>query len=283
MKEFSVIVPTYKDGALLRKCVESILLQSYPSELVSIIVVNNAPEESLTFQSDRVSVVVEAKPGSYAARNAGLSLAKGDLVAFTDADCIAEPDWLANAAQVFESSNAQRIAGRVKIYSDNQVATVSELYERATAFNQRRNAQNGVSVTANLIVRRATLETVGSFDERLMSGGDIEWNQRATRAGSNIVYSDKVTVSHPARATLNELKKKAKRVAGGRMSMQSRRLLKLIRLGIPSGSTVMDILQSDQLTFKQKPRVVLLALYLRFYTFLCAVSVYAGIERPQRS
>lgn len=55
----------------------------------------------------RVVCVREARPGSYAARNAGLHVARGDVYAFTDADCIPTPDWLTTGLATFKESDTR--------------------------------------------------------------------------------------------------------------------------------------------------------------------------------
>lgn len=281
-KSVTIIVPTYRDGDALDACVRSLLAQDYPAGLLSIIVVNNDPIDPIGPFDPRVTVLAEARPGSYAARNAGLAVASGDVVAFTDADCIADPDWIAAAVGLLDSSGADRVAGEVVVFKATGDPTVAEMYEVATAFNQRRNAQNGVSVTANLVVKRVVFEDVGQFDAGLMSGGDIEWNQRASRAGRSIVYGKQAVVRHPARATIRELKRKARRVAGGRMSMKSRRALKLIRLAFPSLGVLGDIVRAPSVPVGYKPIVLLLALYLRLHAFWCGALIFVGLAQPQR-
>src|SRR5690606_8132565 len=67
----------------------------------------------------------------------------------------------------------------------------------------------------NLFVKRSVFEIVGQFNESLMSGGDIEWNQRATQLGVPLLFSDEVRVAHPARKSIKDLIRKFRRVVGG--------------------------------------------------------------------
>ncbi len=93
----SIIIPVYNDVTSLTKCLEAIDLQSYSKELFEVIVVDNRSEEDIKFivsQFSWAKYAFESKPGSYAARNKGLTVAKGRLPGFTDADCIPAPDWI---------------------------------------------------------------------------------------------------------------------------------------------------------------------------------------------
>lgn len=281
MKSVSIIVPTYRDEGL-HECVQSLLAQDYPGNL-EILVVNNDPDHPVALPDPRVRVIEEAVPGSYAARNSGLDAATGEIVAFTDSDCIAEPDWISKAVAAIDATGADRIAGEVRLFRTRDFPSLAEMYEISTGFNQRRNASNGVSVTANLVATRNVFSHVGKFDSGLLSGGDIEWNQRATRAGYSIVYAPDAIVLHPARATVAELMRKARRIAGGRLSMKTRRELKLIRLAIPSPGLIKDILVAKTMHPLYKPPVILLAFFLRLYAFACGFLIYIGIASPQRS
>src|SRR5689334_2868499 len=95
---FSVIVPTYNRVALLAKTLESLFRQEYPD--VEIIVVNDGSSDGTdAYLTDLASQgrIVYAKhlnSGPSVARHLGMTKAKGDLIAFTDDDCVAPPDWL---------------------------------------------------------------------------------------------------------------------------------------------------------------------------------------------
>ena len=81
----------------------------------------------------------------------------------------------------------------------------------------------GFGATANLFTTRATVEQVGLFDERLMSGGDMEWGQRLRALGLAQEYAPDACVFHPARRTFTQLCKKTIRVAGGLQQLADQR------------------------------------------------------------
>jgi GT2 family glycosyltransferase len=82
-------------------------------------------------------------------------------------------------------------------------------------------------VTANLLAPRTAFDRVGPFNEKLLSGGDGEWCQRAGAEGIAVVYCPEASVGHPARASLAELMRKARRVVGGRHQRNRRSILSL--------------------------------------------------------
>jgi len=225
----SIIIPIYKDWDRLFVCLEALSRQTFSKEAFEVIVVNNEPTESVfdssPFQSKLNLVFLhEDFPGSYAARNKGLKIAKGDIVGFTDSDCIPHDKWIENAVAYFNDDSNDRVAGKVKLFFENSKRkSAAELYESAFSFNQRRNVNKyGASITANFFTRRQFFDDVGFFDNRRKSGEDFGWNRRANNEGLSLIYADDVVVEHPARANLAGLADKKRRVLGGKKTFNFR-------------------------------------------------------------
>lgn len=219
----SVIIPVFNDGDRLRLCLAALAEQTYSRSRFDIIVVDNGSNDlelikALVTNHDNVTLAVEPMPGSYAARNRGLALAKGEVIAFTDADCIPAADWLERGvARLRQEPNCGQVVGRINLFfADPQHPTAVELYESLTAFPQERllREQHG-GATANVLTWRRVIDRVGPFDLRLKSNGDLEWGRRVFEAGFQQVYADEVQVGHPARRSLGELHKRTVRLAGG--------------------------------------------------------------------
>lgn len=214
----SIIIPTFKDWARLQQCLDALYQQTFPASDFEVVVVNNdndAKPDWLVLQPN-VKIITELKTGSYAARNAGLSIAKGEIIGFTDSDCIPDVNWITSAVNLMQSdSGIDRMTGPIQLFRVDGGSWLAWKFESITAFNQKRNVSKGVSVTANLFARKNAFEQVGNFDSGLYSSGDVEWNRRATSAGLNIVFSDAVAVMHPARISFREILAKSRRVAGG--------------------------------------------------------------------
>lgn len=237
----SVIVPTYRDWDRLALCLDALRRQTYPETLVEILIVNNDPQAMLPASLElapNARLLEEERPGSYAARNRGLEEASGDLIAFTDSDCVPEPDWIANA--VVEAGGLAnkkfRITGPVRMFRDPRGSWLAWKFESVTAFNQKHNVRKGVAVTANLIVSRVVFERVGVFDAALFSGGDVAWNRLASQLGVPLVHSDKVVVNHPARVSMKEILNKSRRVFGGgyvQAQRERRRMVYVLRHLVP--------------------------------------------------
>lgn len=94
----SVIVPVWNDERRVVKCINALKNQQFVPEAYEIIIIDNGSTDR-TFEEiqriEGITVLQELQPGSYAARNKGLSAAKGHYVAFTDSDCIQiKTGWL---------------------------------------------------------------------------------------------------------------------------------------------------------------------------------------------
>lgn len=213
---FSVIIPTYKDWERLEKCIGRLLHAPKNNFDFEIIVVNNeenhSPPVSIK-KPARVRIIHEPEPGSYAARNSGARLASGRYLAFTDADCLPDDNWLQHAVTHFRETECDLLGGRIDIFMEEGGNAWAYIYEKNTAFSQKKNVAKGHAVTANLIVKREVFEQLGGFDSTLKSGGDWDFSRRAVKSGFQLHYADDVIVKHPARVSVRAILIKQKRFA----------------------------------------------------------------------
>ena len=217
----SVIVPVWNDAARLERCLRALGGQTYPGDLYEVVVVDNGSDEPVgpvVARHARARLVREARPGSYAARNAGLAHARGEVVAFTDADCLPVSDWIEKGvACLVRGGGRTVVAGRVEIFPHTpQRPNAVEQYELLFALEQRKYVRKyRFGATANLFAWREAFARVGPFLSEIKSGGDLEWVRRAAEHGYELEYADEARVRHPARASLPQLYLKIVRIAGG--------------------------------------------------------------------
>ncbi len=217
----SVVIPVFNDAANLRVCLERLVGQTYPSERVEILVVDNGSDEpidELVAQFERTSLYSESRPGSYAARNRGIAAAKSEILAFLDSDCVPAPDWLEKGvARLAANPGMGVVGGRVDFsFGDPENPSPVEIYDSLTSFKQKSYIEKShFSGTGNLFAWRRVFERVGPFNAELKSGGDYEWGNRVYAHGIGIAYADDVRVTHPARQSLGPLLSKHRRVMGG--------------------------------------------------------------------
>ncbi len=213
----SVIIPVFGDVAPLMRCLDHVAHQTYSRARFEVIVADNGcPDLTRATRGRDVRVVREPHPGSYAARNAGLAIAAGEIIAFTDADCLPSADWIARAVEALAAPAATGIvAGRIALVRPRPPGVSALAYAYSACYSFNRHGAGGLGATANLIVRRAVMDTVGPFDTTLLSGGDMDWGKRAELAGIATRYAHEVSVVHAARPTVRSILRRELRLAGG--------------------------------------------------------------------
>lgn len=223
----SVIIPVYNDSKRLKLCLEALENQTYSKELYEVIVVDNGSEEdigSVVSQFIQAKYAYESQPGSYVARNQGILTSKGEILAFTDSDCIPASYWIEKGVScLVNTCNCGLVAGRINLFLKNpDKPTAVEMFEKNELnFLQEETLKNKhYGVTANIFTFKDVINHVGNFDKTLKSGGDLEWGQRVFAAGYKQVYADDALVDHPARHSFSELRKRITRLVGGKFDRQ---------------------------------------------------------------
>lgn len=216
--KFSVIIPTFNDWKRLMRCLNALKAQTLDRKQFEVIVVNNNKDGEIPsgFEFPNwTHFIHESKAGSYNARNRGVEKSTGELIAFTDSDCIPDENWLANAKKSFSNSTCDLVGGEVQIFQDDEKNKYGYLYERVNAFPQHKSVTAGKGVTANLFVKKAVFDRVDGFDSNVRFGGDWEFTQSCVNKGYKIIYCKDVLVLHPARTVAGIFKKQKRLTCGG--------------------------------------------------------------------
>ena len=205
MPRVSVIVPVYNGDRTIGECVESIFALSFPGNDVELLLIDNASSDStpkiLDRYRDRAVILHESKRGPAAARNCGLRRATGDIVAFTDADCVVDRDWLSRIIARLNDPAVGIVGGTIRaIQPCNAVEEFGErIHDHQMAIEYY---SPPYAITMNWASRRSVLEEVGPFDEELLRCEDCDLAYRVVKAGYRIVHEPAAVVYHRNEQTL---------------------------------------------------------------------------------
>lgn len=208
--EVSVVIPHYRQAGELAECIASLERQSLDRARFEIIVVdNNSPgalEQLPPMLAGKARLLVETEPGAGPARNRGVAAAMGEILAFIDADCKAEPDWLREGLKGLQRYDI--VGGQVAVsVADPAAMTGPEAFERVFAFDFRNYIEHkGFTGSGNLFCRKSVFETVGGF--RAAVSEDKDWCQRAMAQGFSLGYHGPAAIMHPARRSWAQLTRK---------------------------------------------------------------------------
>lgn len=205
--DISVVIPHLSQPEHLRRCLAALRDQE-DAPPCEIIVVDNgspAPPEALCAEFG-ARLLHQPAPGPGLARNTGVEAARAPILAFIDADCRADPGWLAAIAARFASPEIGILGGDVRIArADPARPTLIEAYESVYAYRMEEYIRRqGFTGTGNLAIRREVFDAVGPFGG-IGIAEDRDWGQRARAAGHLTRYAPEMRVYHPARPTFADL------------------------------------------------------------------------------
>lgn len=215
----TVVIPVKDDDVRLQRCLAA-LAQSTVAPL-EVLVLDNGSVSPDVAAVERTGARWISVPsgGSYAARNAGAAVARGTVLAFTDADCVPDPHWIAGGLAALAALPAGAVVGGeiVMFREDGRRApTSAELHDLMFGLPQAFYVtHHRFAVTANLFVTTEAFLRSGCFDAKLFSGGDREWGQRMAADGAVVAFAAGAIVRHPARASISALATKARRTEEG--------------------------------------------------------------------
>lgn len=215
----SVIVPIYNGEADLPDLLQCLQAQSYPADRVEYLLIDNnssdrtlellqAAAQNLSAVHNIYALTEKKIQSSYAARNCGIRQAIGEILAFTDADCRPQADWLLHLVQRFQQTQTGIVAGEILPLPGN---TLLERYaDRHEILSQRHTLSHSFYAygqTANLAIRRQALEQAGLFRPWLTTGGDADLCWRIQQGGLwKLQFAPQAIVQHRHRSTWRELR-----------------------------------------------------------------------------
>jgi GT2 family glycosyltransferase len=199
----TVVVATVHRPDDLHQVLDSVLACRY--EGVDVVVVDQGDAPDRSHADPRVRFHRRSAPGLSAALNAGIHIARGELIAITGDDCVVEPDWLEQIARTFDLNRRAAIAfgGIAAGACDPSIGFVPGCSIEAEVVIETLGDVHRLSgTTACMVLRRSAWSALGGFDERLGLGAafhsaeDLDLALRALRAGYPVLQTPHVRVEH---------------------------------------------------------------------------------------
>jgi glycosyltransferase involved in cell wall biosynthesis len=203
--ELSLIVPCLGHAVELKECLASVVRQVPPFRF-EVIVVDSAADDRVASVAREFSTVqlvrgVETLTAG-GGRNHGLTFARGNLVAFIDADCVAGPDWLARCSHAMMNPSIRLAGGPVvDLYPHRWIAAADNRLQFADLVSTRKEGQASYFPSCNMVIRREDLLTVGGFAE-LTGGEDVQLCQAVlSRWAGSLRFEPGMLVRHAGRSS----------------------------------------------------------------------------------
>ena len=206
----SVIVCSYNGGRTLPRCLESLGKINYPN--YEVIMVDDGSTDNTTeiaAQFPNVRYIRQTNYGLSHARNTGAAAAKGDVFAYTDSDCMADPDWLYYLIGTLTSGDYAGVGGpNVSPPARNAIQAVVAAAPGGPSHVLLTDTVAEHIPGCNMAFRRWAFENIGGFDpEYRKAGDDVDFCWRLQQAGGVIAFSPTAIVWHHRRFTLREFLK----------------------------------------------------------------------------
>lgn len=206
----SVVIPTRNRPDLIGNSVASVLANTYPSFDITVVDQSDDTQtaeivQKLAVGCPALRYVHLSRPGLSRAYNVGINSSAGELVAFTDDDCVAPPDWIATVVTAFGNEPAaDMLYGQVLLPAalagvDGIVPTLPIPHRRLLS---QRDGFQIYGMGANFAARRRLFDRIGGFDEVLGGGGplrssqDFDFQYRVYRSGGTILLCPDVQIEH---------------------------------------------------------------------------------------
>lgn len=197
----SIVVPAWNAAGVLPDLFAALASQTAEHELV-VVDARSTDGTAALAEAAGARVVASAQRNRSLARNLGVQAATGDLIAFTDTDCVPVPGWAEALAECLESSPLA--SGPVRIRTGPR-PSMAERFDALWRYPQERYAAAGMATSANLGIRRDAFDAAGGYDPRFHHGEDTDLCLRAADAGLDLGWCPAAEVVHPAATGVREV------------------------------------------------------------------------------
>ncbi|MBI5376217.1 MAG: glycosyltransferase [Candidatus Schekmanbacteria bacterium] len=198
--KISIIIPAYNAEKTIGECLKALLDQTYGRESYEVIVVDDGSTDKTAgiAESLGAKVIRQKNAGPAAARNRGVDEAKGDIILFTDSDCVPAKDWIAQMTAPFEDSETGAVKGAYRTEQRSLVARFAQV-EFEERFEMLKKADSIDMVdTYSAGYRKEIFLKAGGFDRSfpVANNEDTELSYKLSGLGVKMVFNPDAIVCH---------------------------------------------------------------------------------------
>lgn len=188
-----IVIPCYNSEKTLQLCINSIKLLKYPSNLINVIFVDNGSTDNTVniIKLNNYSYIVVDKHKVGLLRNSGAQYLVGDVIAFTDSDCILPELWISDAITKLDDYRVGAVGGGCIAPQD------ATWMEKAWVALQREPVISVDTLPAsNFIIKRDVFNSLGGFDADIISGEDDKLSMLLSKNGFRLLSIKSCYVIH---------------------------------------------------------------------------------------
>ncbi|MBI5186294.1 MAG: glycosyltransferase [Nitrospinae bacterium] len=195
----SIVIPLYNSAGTIQKTLEACLSQDLAGYETEVIVVDDGSTDGgvEAVKKYPVKIIRQENSGPASARNKGWRAAKGDIVCFTDSDCVPRRDWIAKLLEGYCSEEVGGVGGTYDIMNaDNFLASC--IHEEIKIRHEAQPKFVNYLGSFNLSYKKSVLEEVGGFNEeyKRASGEDNDLAYRVSKKGYKLSFAQDSAVAH---------------------------------------------------------------------------------------
>lgn len=196
----SVIIPAYNAEKTIGQCLKALAEQSYPADSYEVIVVDDGSTDKTASLAQHYAIryIRQENQGPAAARNNGVQQAKGQIVLFTDSDCVADFNWIKEMVRSFDEPEVMAAKGAYKTLQKSIVARFAQL-EFEERFDMLKKVDSIDMVdTYAAGFRRDIFLKMGGFDTSfpVANNEDTELSYRMSSLSYRMVFNPQAIVYH---------------------------------------------------------------------------------------
>ncbi len=197
---FSVIIPVYNAETTLSLCLKALSHQSVAKEDYEVIVIDDGSTDNTSNIAKKFNVnyISQTNQGPATARNKGARAARGDIILFTDSDCIPDHSWIKEMVSPFKDSDVVAVKGIYKTSQKELAARFAQAEFEDRYDLLKKSSSIDMIDTYSAAFRKDIFLDMGGFDQSfpVANNEDTDFSYRLAVAGYELVFNPKAFVYH---------------------------------------------------------------------------------------